>query len=364
MRERSFEIGKLFVLTFTGITLIIFTTGFFGFKYVFKMAADKLIESRIDAAHHEAELIAHILSQKLLKGTPSDQVKNDFQESIEYMDMENGFVCMFNTEGVEICHPLPEKVGQMIDSTNSIVRTHLNDLLELNFRDILESGISKGGIRKFLNRDFSEIIYVVPVKGENWMVASHENLLQINKNLKSFKSQLALVFILIGLVLDFLIFLFVRYISLRAAEKTMRFTNSVLPASSDMGKSIPVPGNAKEESQNEYSGRLLAYKGQKLIPVNFSEIAYVYTEYKISYITCHSGEVLNCNLTLEEIHSQLDRNRFYRANRQYIISISSISKVMKYGNTNLKVEIQPPSSNDIIISKAKAADFKKWLGKG
>ncbi len=355
---------KFFILTFVGISLIIFASGFLGFKYVFNLASDELIENRIIAARHEAELVAYILSQKLAKGIPPEKVKDDFQESIEYMNMENGFVCMFNTEGIEICHPLPEKIGQVIDSTNSIVRTFSNDLLELNFRDILESGIPKGGIRTFLNKDFREIIYVAPVKGENWMVASHVNLLQITKNIDSFKDQLILIFVLMGLVIDLLIFLFVRYINLKTAHET---TGTIKPGTimpPERNESTPVAEPSEKQILKNQPERILAYKGQKLIPVNYIDIAYIYTEYKISYITCLSGEVLNCNLTLEEIFNQLDKHRFYRANRQYIISIASVSKVTKYGNTNLKVEINPPSSTEIIISKAKAANFKRWLGKG
>jgi hypothetical protein len=50
-----------------------------------------------------------------------------------------------------------------------------------------------------------------------------------------------------------------------------------------------------------------------------------------------------------------------RANRQHIISVKGIDEILRYGNNQLKIELNPPSNSTIIISKNKAAEFKKWL---
>ena len=36
-------------------------------------------------------------------------------------------------------------------------------------------------------------------------------------------------------------------------------------------------------------------------------------------------------------------------------------EILRYGNNQLKIELNPPSNSTIIISKNKAAEFKKWL---
>ncbi len=182
------------------------------------------------------------------------------------------------------------------------------------------------------------------------------------KKLETLKNELVLVFLLIGLILLIRIFLFVRFIHLKTIDE---FTKSIGPISpNSLSSEITKEKTIVPDKTENPLERLLAYKGKKLIPVSWTDIAYIRTEYKISYITRLSGEVLNCSLTLEEIFNQLDKHRFYRANRQYILSIASVSKVTKYGNTNLKLVLTPSSPTDIIISKAKAADFKRWLGKG
>ena len=66
-------------------------------------------------------------------------------------------------------------------------------------------------------------------------------------------------------------------------------------------------------------------------------------------------------MTLEEIQNELSSVDFYRANRQFIIQRSSIEDITFYFNGRLIVNILPKPEEKIIVSKAKATEFKKWL---
>ena len=61
------------------------------------------------------------------------------------------------------------------------------------------------------------------------------------------------------------------------------------------------------------------------------------------------------------MYTHLNSTLFFRANRQFIISIAAIDKIIKYGNSQLKILLQSKTSDEIIISKNKAAEFKQWL---
>jgi DNA-binding LytR/AlgR family response regulator len=52
---------------------------------------------------------------------------------------------------------------------------------------------------------------------------------------------------------------------------------------------------------------------------------------------------------------------FFRANRQYILSVKGIDEILKYGNNQLKINTDPSIESGIIISKNKASEFKRWL---
>ena len=107
--------------------------------------------------------------------------------------------------------------------------------------------------------------------------------------------------------------------------------------------------------------RILTHFRNELISISVDEIAYIFMENGITYLKTHEGNVSNTNSSLDELCKTLGDIHFFRANRQFILSVSAISKILKYGNKQLKIEVKPISDLEIIISKHKATDFKNWF---
>jgi len=78
-------------------------------------------------------------------------------------------------------------------------------------------------------------------------------------------------------------------------------------------------------------------------------------------VVCFDGKPFTTNMSLDDMYTNLNSALFFRANRQFIISITAIDKIIKYGKSQLKIVLQSKTSEDIIISKNKAAEFKQWL---
>lgn len=110
---------------------------------------------------------------------------------------------MYNTEGIELCHPNPSLIGTRIDAGNS---TFSGSEKKQCFQKLLNDGQSKSGIRTFresANRG-SEIVSVYPVRGTEWMLASHANINVIQMQLdnlyqKFWVGTLLLVIIITGI---------------------------------------------------------------------------------------------------------------------------------------------------------------------
>jgi hypothetical protein len=71
-------------------------------------------------------------------------------------------------------------------------------------------------------------------------------------------------------------------------------------------------------------------------------------------------------MSLDDLMSKLENNLFLRANRQLINSIIAIDKIIRFGNSQLKILISSKDDLDIIIiiiiiSKNRTIDFKQWL---
>lgn len=111
----------------------------------------------------------------------------------------------------------------------------------------------------------------------------------------------------------------------------------------------------------EYKTRMTVYAGDSIIPINLEEIAYFFTDHGETQLVTDKGDQYFVNDSLDHLEKQLDPIQFFRANRQYIISITSIRKVRQHFNRKLKVELNPGRNAEAIISKERASEFKRWL---
>ena len=117
--------------------------------------------------------------------------------------------------------------------------------------------------------------------------------------------------------------------------------------------------NSKTSSEGRKS--FLVYYQEKLIPLAVNSISFFYKKNQITYATKTNNKTYVIDHTLDEIQGELSSVDFYRANRQFIIQRSAIENITFYFNGRLIVNILPKPDDKIIVSKAKATDFKKWL---
>lgn len=110
-----------------------------------------------------------------------------------------------------------------------------------------------------------------------------------------------------------------------------------------------------------YKTRFLFNQGHQLMPVMAQDIAYFFTQNKVVYVIDKNNQKYYTDQSLEELMQHLNPGDFFRANRQFILSIQSIRKIHHYGNAKLKIEIYPACQEMIIISKAKVREFKNWV---
>jgi two-component system LytT family response regulator len=111
----------------------------------------------------------------------------------------------------------------------------------------------------------------------------------------------------------------------------------------------------------EYKTRFLIKKVDSLIVIPVHEIAWFIAESKEVLLVTRNNQYHAISEPLEKIEKQLDPKEFYRINRQYIVSISSVAKIHNYFNYKLKIELTPSTENVIILDRKKVSDFKKWL---
>ncbi|GAB3804559.1 hypothetical protein GCM10028819_36270 [Spirosoma humi] len=369
---------KVYLYTVLALSLIILLTSLLTLNYLFSRVTNQLLEAQLESSKREIREIQRLLEGQLSSGIGKEQVAASLQKSIENTDTQTGFVCMYNTGGKEICHPDPSRIGQQIDKDNSVVRP-ITGSDSQSFYELLNDGKAAGGLRTFSTGGRgSEIIYVQPVAKTGWMLASHANLQAIHRQIDELRTQFLLAQGLAGTLMVLLSFLAVRWIGNRYQQqlegeknqlsdevKSLTALNASLVSYQSKVQNEPVEsaveGQAIPAEEAGSRRRILTYWKDELVVIGTDQIAYFHTEQSLTHIYCQDAKVYTSNTSLDELQKELDADQFFRANRQFLISIRAIEKIFLYGKHQLKIAISPPPPEDILISKNKAAEFKQWL---
>lgn len=105
----------------------------------------------------------------------------------------------------------------------------------------------------------------------------------------------------------------------------------------------------------------LVSQRDKLIPVSVSDIAYFYIEHEVTFLYTFDGRRFIVNHTLDELEKMLDPVLFYRANRQFLVNVKSVTEVEQYFARKLLLKLNTQTREPVVVSKAKASDFLQWM---
>ena len=108
---------------------------------------------------------------------------------------------------------------------------------------------------------------------------------------------------------------------------------------------------------------MLVYKGGDMVSLHVNDILYFYKDGRNMLVTTSSGESYCLSVTIQELESQLDPDKFFRLNRQYLVNIAALKKISPFFNSKLIVQLFHCSDRNIIVSKERAVLFKEWLNR-
>lgn len=115
------------------------------------------------------------------------------------------------------------------------------------------------------------------------------------------------------------------------------------------------------KSQN-YKNRYLVKIGEHIKSISTSDICFFYAEGRTVFIITNENRKFIVDNTLEELVNQLDPEKFFRANRSFIINFDHITDVVVYSTSRLRVKFPFEFEKEIIVSREKVSDFKAWYG--
>lgn len=114
-------------------------------------------------------------------------------------------------------------------------------------------------------------------------------------------------------------------------------------------------------SKKLYKDRFMVKLGTHIQSIKSEEAVLFYAEGRTVYLTTQKARRYIIEYRLEDLEYLLDPKQFFRANRTYIININCVDDVTVYSNSRLNVKTNPSVDEQIIVSREKVSDFKKWL---
>ncbi|RGN31634.1 LytR/AlgR family response regulator transcription factor [Bacteroides oleiciplenus] len=116
-----------------------------------------------------------------------------------------------------------------------------------------------------------------------------------------------------------------------------------------------------QKQEKTYRTRFLIANVDKFWALQVNDIAYFYSENKITFAVTKSGQEHIIDLSLTRLEEQLNPKRFFRANRQVIVCIDAIVHAAPYFNGKIILHVKPIYKDKITVSEEKVSAFKVWL---
>jgi len=113
--------------------------------------------------------------------------------------------------------------------------------------------------------------------------------------------------------------------------------------------------------QKDYRTNFLVRIGDQYKRVNTTEVSFFFAEGNTVFLVRKDDKKLIIDYSLEQISAQLDPKFFFRVNRNLLVCSSCITKIHKYFNSRLKLEVSPVHTGDVLVTRSRVNDFLTWL---
>lgn len=113
--------------------------------------------------------------------------------------------------------------------------------------------------------------------------------------------------------------------------------------------------------KKNYKERYLVRLNDRIVPLQTSNIAYIYSEDKNNYLVTFDGQKYIIDSSLDVISEELDPEYFFRISRGCIVSMKAIGTIVKQMGGRLRIMATPEPSFEMTVSRSRVDDFMTWL---
>ena len=119
--------------------------------------------------------------------------------------------------------------------------------------------------------------------------------------------------------------------------------------------------NALKMLNNTYKSRFLVRVGEHIRMIPIEEVVVFYSESKATFLKTISNRHYAIDYTLEQVSSMIDPLSFFPVSRKYLVALSSITDIIAYSGSRLKLKLLVETDEEVLVSREKVNEFKEWL---
>ena len=216
--------------TFLAVFLSIVTVGSLGMPLFLNQLQRVYLEIQADVNRRQAVAMAQFIRSRLARGTSLEEIRQDFQSSIQGSATDRGFVCLIDQNDTSLlCHPDQNLIGVNIAS----LMAEFDDSFErknlLPWEKAIKTPTSTSGllIVPGENKNHEEVIHSEVIPELGWVVNSHENTQRVEQEINSYRLVIVVGSLVFAFLLAFPVSIAVRRVS-RSYEAQIEKSNTEL----------------------------------------------------------------------------------------------------------------------------------------
>ena len=120
-------------------------------------------------------------------------------------------------------------------------------------------------------------------------------------------------------------------------------------------------GGQQRKFTKGYKERYIVRFNDRIVPLNVTDIAFIYSEDKNNYLVTFDGQKYIIDSSLDVMNEDLNPENFFRISRSSIVSMKSIKSITKQPGGRLRIDTEPAPPYEMTVSRSRVDDFLDWL---
>ncbi|WP_347839606.1 LytTR family DNA-binding domain-containing protein [uncultured Draconibacterium sp.] len=118
-----------------------------------------------------------------------------------------------------------------------------------------------------------------------------------------------------------------------------------------------------EQLSKSYKSRFFIKIGNRFQSIQTKNICCFFVQERNTFLKTTEGKTYDLDYSLEQLQKMVNPDQFFRINRNFLLNINCINEIVAFSSTRLKLKLTTALDTEVIVSRDKVSEFKRWMDK-